>query len=165
MDELRDIEDFPEYGVARDSSVYNKAAGTLRKASYTREGAVKITLFFRNRPHTRSLPKIVAQAWLYNDFNPEIFDTPIHLDNDLSNNHVDNLVWRPRWFAVKYQRQYWNEEYRYAKIKVEDVKTGEIYESMMELCQRYGYLYLDVLQSCTKGDEVYPTWRQFRFAD
>ncbi len=165
MDELRVIEDFPEYGVAKDGSIYNLATQNIRRASYTREGAVKITLFRDNRPYTRSLPKIVAEAWLYNDFNPEIFDTPIHLDNDLSHNHVDNLAWRPRWFAVKYQRQYWNEEYRYAKTMVEDVRTGDTYESMMGVCQRYGYLYLDVLRSCTKGDEVYPTWRQFRFVD
>lgn len=165
MDEYKVIEDFPDYGVARNGSVYNLETQRLRATSYTREGAVKITLFRDGRPYTRSLPKIVAEAWLYNDYDPDIFDTPIHLDNDLSNNHVDNLAWRPRWFAVKYQRQYWNEEYRYARVRVEDVRTGEIYESLMDVCQRYGFLYLDVLRSCTRGDEVYPTWRQFRFID
>jgi len=163
MEETRVIPDFPEYGVAKTGVVYNLSTEKVRKPSLTREGAAKITLFRGGKPYTRSLPKIVADVWLWNDFDPQIFDTPIHLDNDLSNNHVDNLAWRPRWFAVKYQRQYWNEEYRYSKTVVEDIKTGEIYKSIMDACQKYGYLYLDVLKSCTKGDEVYPTWRKFRF--
>lgn len=165
MNELKTIKEFPDYGVAKNGSVYNIANQKVRRVSYTREGAVKITLFRDQKPHTRSLTKIVADTWLYNDFDPEIFDTAIHLDNDLSNNHVDNLVWRPRWFAVKYQKQYWNEEYRYSKVRVQDVKSVKIYQTMMEACQTHGYLYIDVLRSCTKGDEVYPTWRQFRFLD
>lgn len=165
LDDAKVIDEFPEYMITREGLVYTRASGIRRKTSLTQEGAVKITLFRSGKAYTKSLPLLVAKAWLYNDYNPDLFDTPIHLDNDSTNNHVDNLAWRPRWFAVKYQRQYWNEEYRYAKTMVQDVKTGEIYETLIEVCQKYGYLYMDVLQSCIKGDVVFPSWREFRFFD
>lgn len=164
MDGLRIIEDFPDYGVSREGEIYNIATEHRRVPSVTKSGSYKITLFHNGVGHTRSVAKIVADAWLYNDFDPEIFDTPIHLDNDLRNNHVDNLAWRPRWFALRYQIQYWNEEYRLNRTAVEDIRTGEIYESIMGPCQRYGLLFIDVIKSCTEGLEVFPTWKKFRFA-
>lgn len=163
MEDAKQIQDFPEYLVDRDGTVYTARNGAARRPSITRNGAVKITLYRDGVPYTKSLARLVAEAWLYNDFDPEIFDTPIHLDNDLKNNHVENLAWRPRWFAVKYQQQYWNEEYRTNRTVVEDVRTGEVYESMMGPCQRYGLLFVDVLNACLKGTEVFPIWKKFRF--
>lgn len=165
MDDARTVPGFPDYVIDKEGSVYNRESGLRRKPSRTQEGAVKITLFREGRAYTKSLSLLVAKAWLYNDHDPEIFDTPIHLDNDPTNNHVDNLAWRPRWFAVKYQRQYWNEEYRYARTRVEDVKTGEVFDSLLAVCQRYGFLYMDVIKSCTRGETVFPSWKEFRFAD
>lgn len=165
MSSLREIEDFPDYVVGRDGSVFSSRSGRRRLPSRTQGGAAKITLYRRGVPHTKSLALIVAKAHLYNDFDPEIFDTPIHLDNDPMNNHVDNLAWRPRWFAVKYQMQYWNLEYRNANVAVEDTTTGEIYSSLIEPCQKFGLLYMDVLKSCTRGETVFPTWKVFCFVD
>lgn len=165
MQNPRPIEGFPDYVVDVDGSVYTAHRQRLRRPSHTREGAVKITLYHDGKPHTRSLARIVANAHLYNDHDPEIFDTPIHLDNDLSNNHVDNLAWRPRWFAKKYQAQYWNPEFRYNKVVVEDVSTGKVYEGLMEPCQKFGLLYTDVINSCLKGTTVFPTNKRFNFID
>lgn len=163
MDSPKPIDGFPGYLIGRDGTVYTEYRMQVRKPSFTREGAVKITLFKDGKGYTRSLPRLVAETHLYNDFDPEIFTTPIHLDNDLSNNHVDNLAWRPRWFAVKYQKQYWNREYRFATTKVQDVATGEVYHSLMEVCQKFGILFVDVLDSCTREKTVFPTWKVFRF--
>ena len=165
MENPRPIEGFPDYVVDRDGSVYTAYKFKPRKPSLTREGAVKITLYENGQPQTRSLALIVAKAHLYNDHDPDIFDTPIHLDNNLSNNHVDNLAWRPRWFAKKYQQQYWNQEYRFSKVVIEDVQTGEVYNGLMEVCQKFGLLYIDVINSCTRGTTVFPTWKRFNFID
>lgn len=165
MDNAKPIDGFPEYVIDKDGSIYNADTGLKRKPSFTQQGAVKITLFRNGQPHTKSLSLLVAKAWVYNNHDPEIFDTPIHLDNDTTNLHANNLAWRPRWFAVKYQKQYWNEEFRYSRTRVEDVQTGVIYDGLIEPCQRFGLLYIDVLSSCSRGDNVFPTWKTFRFVN
>lgn len=163
--EWKEVEGFPNYVVNREGQVQNIHTEQYRKSSRTQQGAVKITLFNKGVPYTRSLGLIVAKAHLYNDHDPEIFDTPIHLDNDLCNNHVDNLAWRPRWFSVKYQQQYWKPNYRHATTMIRDAQTDEVYEGFVEVCQRYGLLYIDVLNSCLRGTTVFPTWKEFRFLD
>jgi hypothetical protein len=164
MSTLVEIEGFPDYVVGNDGRVLSVRSGRTIRPSITQRGVAKITLSHRGVAYTKSLARIVAKAHLYNDFNPEIFDTPIHLDNDPKNNHVDNLAWRPKWFAVKYHRQYWNLEFRTATVRVEDTTTGEVYGSIMEPCQMFGLLFIDVLNSCTRGTYVFPTWKVFNFA-
>lgn len=163
MEDTKIIEEFPDYAIARDGTVYTISHGRPRRPSKTQQGAVKITLYRDGVPYTKSLALLVAKAWLYNDHDPEIFDTPIHLDNDPANNHVDNLAWRPRWFAVKYQQQYWNEEFRYSRTRIENIHTGEVFESIMDVCQAHGLLFVDVFKSCTKGTPVFPSWKIFGF--
>ncbi len=163
--EWKEVDGFPNYVVNREGQVQNIHTQQHRKASKTQEGAVKITLFKDGLPYTRSLALLVAKAHLYNDRDPAIFDTPIHLDNDPRNNHVDNLAWRPRWFAVKYQQQYWKTNYRHATTRIQDIQTDEVYEGFVGVCQRYGFLYMDVLNSCLRGTTVFPTWKEFRFLD
>ncbi len=159
----RPVEGFPNYLVSQEGVIKHIDTDRERRFSRTQRGAVKVTLFNNGIGYTRSLPLLVAKAWVYNDHDPEIFDTPIHLDNNPKNNQADNLMWRPRWFAVKYQQQYWNEEYRLSVVVVEDLKTGEFYQSIMGPCQKYGLLFADVLDSCSRGTEVFPTWKLFRF--
>lgn len=162
-DEAVRIQEFPEYLITREGLVYTEKTGQIRKPSFTTQGTVKITLFKGGQPYTRSLALLVAKAYVYNDHDPELFDTPIHLDNDRRNNHADNLMWRPRWFAVKYQMQYWNPEYRHATTRVEDAKTGETFHSLVHVCQTYGFLFHDVIASCTRGTYVFPSWKIYRF--
>lgn len=163
MADLKPIDGFEDYVIAEDGGVYTSWKHRRIRPSLTREGAVKITLYRDGRPHTRSLALLVARAHLYNDHDPDIFDTPIHLDNDLCNNHVSNLAWRPRWFAVKYQHQYWNVEYRTSRTSVVEVKREIFFETIMAACQEYGLLFVDVLESCNKGTTVFPTWKTFQF--
>lgn len=161
--DLKPIDGFEDYLIAEDGEVYTAWKHRRIRPSLTREGATKITLYRDGQPFTKSLPLLVAKAHLYNDHDPDLFDTPIHLDNDLSHNHVDNLMWRPRWFAVKYQRQYWNVEFRTSRIPVVDVQREEVYDNIMQPCQRFGLLFIDVFDSCNRGTTVFPTGKTFRY--
>lgn len=163
MADLVPIEEFPDYLVSEEGEVFTAWKKRRIRPSLTRDGAVKITLYKDGEPCTRSLARLVAKAHLYNDHDPDVFDTPIHLDNDLRNNHVNNLMWRPRWFATKYQHQYWNENYRTSKVAVVDEQREEVYGSVMDVCQKFGLLFIDVLESCNTGTFVFPTWKTFRF--
>lgn len=157
------IEDFPGYLVDREGRIFSERTDRQITPSKTRQGLAKITLHRDGDPHTRALAPIVAKAHLYNDHDPDVFNTPIHLDNDPLNNHVDNLAWRPRWFAIKYQSQYWNLEFRHSRVPVEDTSTGIVYDSIMDVCQKFGVLFVDVMNSCGRGTYVFPTWKVFRF--
>lgn len=163
LSDTRLIDGFDDYVITKAGDVVNVQSGLLRKPSRTQAGAIKITLFLNGKPRTKSLSLVVAKAWVYNDHDPEIFDTPIHLDNDPSNVHADNLMWRPRWFAVKYHKQYWQAEYRYSETRVIDDQTGDEYKSLVEVCQKFGFLYVDVLNSCTRNEYVFPSYKIFRF--
>lgn len=159
----KQIEGFPNYEVSEEGLIRQVDTQRIRAVSRTQAGACKVTLFINGMRHTRSVPLIVAKAHVYNDHDPKIFETPIHLNNDIQDNRACNLAWRPRWFAVKYQQQYWLEAYRHATTRVVDVDTGDIYESLVEVCQRYGFLYIDVIKSCDQQSYVFPTWRKFAY--
>lgn len=161
---LKEVKDFPMYCVSDKGEVFRNNYGRLRrvKAFPNGQGAMKVTLSMHNQLYTKSVAKLVAQAFVWNDHDPEIWNTPIHLDNNLENNSAANLRWRPRWFALKYQRQWRNPEYRFATTMVQDTKTLEVY-NILEACQHFGVLLVDVMNSCTSGEDVFPTNRNFVF--
>ena len=107
----------------------------------------------------RSVPLLVAKAFL-----PELpgpFDTPINLDGDRHNNQVDNLVWRPRWFAIKYNQQFRYPYENPIEALIMDLKTYEISENSFECAKRYGLLEKDLVVSILSRTYVWPTYQQF----
>jgi hypothetical protein len=107
----------------------------------------------------RSVPLLVAKAFL--DPESEPFDTPINLDGDRHNNRVENLVWRPRWFAIKYNRQF---RYPYENpihARIIDLKTRELSENSFECACRYGLLEQDLVLSILNRTYVWPTYQEF----
>lgn len=124
-------------------------------------GIVYVGLMDGKLQYKRSVAVLVAEAFL-----PEAadaFDTPIHLDGDKANCRVDNLLWRPYWFARKYHRQF------YERISVnrgiEDVATGEWFHNSLEAAARYGLLDRDIGYALGKGLPVWPTQQRFQLTD
>ncbi len=50
VDNAKQIEDFPDYSIEPDGTVYSLVNGRIRRPSMTREGAVKITLYHEGMP-------------------------------------------------------------------------------------------------------------------
>ena len=157
----KSIPEFPDYSVSDQGEVRSDRYNRIRNTSMTAGGAAKVTLFKGDKPYTRSLALLVTQAHVWNDYDPEFFNTPIHLNNDLMDNRSMNLAWRPRWFALKYQKQYYTEEFRFATTSVIDLETALCYHNLHEPCQEFGLLYVDILRSCSGGGVVFPTWKEF----
>jgi len=108
-----ELEEFPDYAVSEQGDIANIKTGIPRKLSINGQGIVKITLYdTRKQLVTRSVARMVAEAFVPKP-DQEIFDTPIHMDGELTNCRADNLVWRPRWFAIKYHRQFRNKLFHY----------------------------------------------------
>jgi hypothetical protein len=107
----------------------------------------------------RSVALLVASAFIPRPSEP--FDTPINLNGLRIDNNVDNLVWRPRWFAIKYNRQF---KYPYENpivAPVENVETGEVFENSWDCSKQHGLLEEDLVLSILNRTFVWPTYQQF----
>lgn len=72
-----------------------------------------------------------------------------------------NLMWRPRWFAVDYFRQFRHPPRGYT-VPIEDIETGEVFSSTWEAALRHGLLELEIVFAMMKNMYVWPTYQMFR---
>ena len=110
--------------------------------------------------HKRSLTVLVADAFLPPPPNPS-FNTPIQLDGDRANNDVENLMWRPRWFAVKYHLQF-HRPRRGFIVPIVEIHTGETFPTSWEAAIKYGLLNSEIRDAAMNRTFVWPTYQEFR---
>lgn len=157
------ISQFPGYMISDWGRVRTEKTGRILALSDNQYGVQCVGLMREGEQRHRSVPRLVANAFLPN--RQEAFDTPINLDGDRHNNHVSNLVWRPRWFAVKYNRQF-KEPYPYSITNpIMDMKTREISPNSFEAAKRYGLLEVDLVMSIHERTVVWPTYQEFRIVE
>lgn len=168
MERWREIESFPDYSVSDYGRVRNDHSGHIMALLRNQHGVIHVGLSRDRTQHKRSVAVLVAMAFLP---MPEdlTFDTPINLDGDRSNNRSDNLVWRPRWFAVKYFRQFrdtttWYRNRNYDH-PIEEIDKGITFSSSWDAAITYGLLVREVYLSSIKGSSVWPTNQRFRRLD
>lgn len=155
------IKNFENYMISNHGRIRNSKHERLVKTSKTKQGAIKVCLYSENIRETKSVKILVAENFLPG--KTDQFDTPIHLDGNQSNNNVDNLMWRPRWFAWKYRRQF---EYfeQYNKIgPIVDSRSKEVYLSIAEAGITNGLLFKEINYSLLNLVAVFPTWQQFEW--
>jgi hypothetical protein len=155
-----ELEDFPDYTVSSLGEIANMKSGMPRKTSINQQGIVKISLYRGRELITRSVAVLVATAFV--EGQDPLFNTPIHLDGDRENCRADNLMWRPRWFAVQYHRQFLDRAFHEAAVHFEDVATGREYHSVKEACMAHGLYHVDVYNSFAHETHVPITFQEFR---
>lgn len=160
MEEWKPLHLFPGYSVSTHGRIRADKTEHILALSENQQGVVMVGMMRGGVQYHRSVPKLVAQAFIPRKYPS--FDTPINLDGDRHNNHVDNLAWRPRWFAIKYNQQFRRPYDKGFPNKVEDVATGEISENSWECAIRYGLLERDLVLSIFERTYVWPTYQQFR---
>lgn len=156
------LKEFPGYSVSNFGQVMNDHRESLVKTSLTGNGVAKVGLMRDGKQHTRSLKILVA-----NEFMPQedpLFNTLINLDGNTSNNRVDNLMWRPRWFAWKYHRQMEFVNVYSGVGPVQDAKTKEVYEDVVEAAMLNGLLFEEIQMAIVDMIPVFPTWHLFEWA-
>jgi hypothetical protein len=160
MDEVWvEIPDFPNYSISSYGAVRNDVRRRPVHQSTTLQGEHKVGLVVGGKQFTRSVKVLVADAFVEKT-NP-YHNTPIHLDGNKSNNHVDNLIWRPFWFACKYSRQMKTLP-RYAGIgPLCDRETGLRYDDVVQASFMNGLLFEEVHMSLVDKIQVFPTWQIF----
>lgn len=156
------IDGFSNYIVSTHGRVMNRLTEKYVEPSHTVQGALKVGLFKGDRQYTRSLKVLVATAFLQKP--TQDFDTPIQLDGDQDNIRVDNLTWRPRWFAWKYTRQFLDCEYWRQEALYLHLRSGVFYRSIYEVGVTYGVLFRDVRNHIWDGTPLFPDWEEFVLA-
>lgn len=157
------IPGFPGYSVSNTGLIRSDKTDRYLSLSENQFGVLYVGLMKNGEQKHRSVPLLVAKAFL--PTRKDAFDTPINLDGNRHNNHVENLAWRPRWFAIRYNQQF-KHPYSYSiNEPIEDIKTKEISESSFECARRYGLLEEDVVLSIINRTYVWPTYQEFRTID
>lgn len=159
-----ELEEFPDYAVSSLGEVFNIKTGMPRKLSINQHGIVKVSMYKNRRELiTRSVAVMVADAFV--EGRTDLFNTPIHLDGDRENCRADNLMWRPRWFAVQYHRQFESDVFHKMNVHIVDVDTGKEYYSVKEVCMDLGLYYNDVYRSYIHEEPTRFMRREFRLVE
>ena len=155
------IEGFPGYEITTRGRVFNTRTGREMVLSPTQAGDLTVGLTQHGHQHRYSVKCLVARAFVSGE--TEEFNTPILLDGNKSNLHVSNIVWRPRWFAWKYTRQFNDIHKWYFFGPIVDMATMEEYANYIEAAIANGLLCVDIMESVYNEKKVYPTNQQFAY--
>lgn len=156
----KEIDGFENYSVSTYGRIRTNNSKRILITYENQSGLVQVGLMQNGQQKHRSVPLLVARAYIPQPSEP--FNTPINLDGDRFNNHVDNLDWRPRWFAVKYNQQFRERYESPIDAPLEDLETGEVSENSLECAKRYGLLEKEIVLAIANDLYVWPTYQKFR---
>lgn len=159
MDDWKTVQGFPEYSINRLGEVKRKSNNRLLTYKVNQYNVIYVGLMRDNRQRQRSVALLVASTFL--PHSNEAMDTPIHLNGDRFDNRVENLVWRPRWFAVQYNRQFKHGYDNPIVVPIEDLETREQFATSFDCAIKYGLLERDVVLSILNRTYTWPTYQQF----
>lgn len=162
--EYRPIPSMPRFAINELGEVINIKTGRVRNTSVNAQGVLKITVWNDGRTTSRSVSTLVAEAWLTEPY-PDVDNSIIHLDGDRLNCHVKNLARRPRWFAVRYHRQFTPrlELDRMNNHHYLLTETGEHFHSVRDAVTTFGILGVHLFINTLNGERVWPGGLKFIF--
>lgn len=157
------ISEFPMYSVSTEGRVRRDSSGRMLIYTPNQYGIICVGLMRGEKQHHRSVPLLVARAFIQND--REAFDTPINLNGDRWDNRVQNLIWRPRWFAIAYNRQFHNLYENPINLEIRDCETGLVFPNSMSVAINFGLLEKDVVLSIINNTIAWPTLQKFEIVE
>jgi len=160
MDEIwAPIPDFPDYEVSNYGQVRNIRFESVLRPSYGNSRTLKIGLVRDRVQTTRSLKHIVAEVYVKG--KDDIFDTPIQLNGEVTDVTAWNLLWRPRWFAVRYSRQFTAAPKNAFAGPLRDIESKVVYERAIDAAIHTGLLVEDIWRSIWYQYPTFPTKQRF----
>lgn len=156
------IPDFPIYSVSDFGLVRNDVTGRIMRSKVNQFGIPYVGLMKDGVQYQRSVPRLVALMFIPQDL--DTFDTPISLNGDRFNCAVENLMWRPRWFAIQYHQQFKNPYQNHIGRPLRAIDDEEVFRNSFDVSVRYGLLERDVVLSILNKTYVWPTYQVFEIA-
>lgn len=165
-DQWKYVADFPGYSVNALGQVRNDSSERLLIQRFNQYDVPYVGLMRDWKQYIRSLPRLVAQAFLPAPPAGYSTPTPVQIDGDRTNCQVDNLVWRPRWYAVLYNNQFKGEWYDHPiQVPIRSLSDGQVYSTSLEAGCQYGLLEREVVLSVIKSIPTWPTYQYFELAN
>ena len=145
MERWLQIDEFPRYQVSDQGRIMNIDTERIMSMVQNAAGVLAVYLVRDGKQYSRGVAKLVASHFL--PHTTDMQSAPMHLNGDRMDNRAENLIWRPRWYAIKYLRQF--EEYRppYVPVPIQEMETGEIFPNSFEAMQRFGLLEYEIAKS------------------
>lgn len=159
------ILEFPNYSVSDTGFVRNEDYGKYHDVRMmvphvNQRGIVNVSFNRRGQQYKRSVAVLVATAFV-TTARSLAFDTPINLDGDRFNNNASNLLWRPRWYATEYFRQF-QRRFRGIDKPVQEFKTEEVFDSSWDAAISLGLLDAEIVNSILYKTYTRATFHRFR---
>jgi hypothetical protein len=153
---------FPDYAASNEGRIRNELTERILRQSPNQSGLYKVSITSaRNVRITLSVALLVAKVFVPLEAHlRDRFDTPINVNGDRSDNRAENLMWRPRWFAIMYHQQFHNDR-RGVTVPIVDTKTGERFENSWEAAMKYGLLDREILHAIHNKTYLFPTGHIF----
>lgn len=161
MESWNEIADFPGYSVSDQGQVRNDRSERIMALSTNQRGITMVGLFKERKQHKRKVDLLVARAFLPAQPYPH-FDSVIHLDGDRYNSDADNLMWRPRWFTVKYHAQFIERSRLRFEYPLEVIQTGQLFDNSFHMATTMGLLERDIVLSHEHNTYIWPTSYEVR---
>lgn len=162
MEEWHPIGDrFPKYSISTWGRVMNEKTGHIVAQSRNQQGFPKVSINDdTGRRSTVEVVRLVAHTFVpgYSAQN----DTPIHLDGNKEHTFVENVAWRPRWFAARYHQQFKRQSPYHMTVPIIEIATERVFDNSLEAAQAFGVLERDILNSCSNHEATYPDGAAFR---
>ena len=163
MENWAPIREFPGYSVSTLGRVRRDSTGRILVLKVNQYGVVYVGLMGAYEQRQRGVALLVASTFIPRPRGP--FDTPINLNGDRWDNRVENLTWRPRVFAVRYNQQF-KDPYDFPITSpVRDLETGEEYSNSFDCAVQNGLLERDVVLSILNRTYTWPTYQLFGSAE
>lgn len=164
MDEEWDsIPEFPGYAISSYGRLVDERSGRNMVAGKNQQGLPSFGFNKEGIQYRRSVAVLVANTFVPKP-DDDMFNTPINLDGDRTNNRADNLMWRPRWFAIAYHKQF-NHPHQGFIVPIRDVDTGEEFPTSWEAAIKFGLLDVKILVSVVNETSLFPTRQRFEVID
>lgn len=154
--EFRSLEPlgFPLYSVSDLGEVMNNNTWIAKSYLRNQHGYSFVSLYQGPRRMSRQVSVLVAETFI-RDMYPLEWDTIIHLDGDLSNLKASNLAYRPRSYAIRYNRAIrtvdrskWHLEH--TAIDWDGVELH--FDNVVDSATHFGILMEEVLKALDTGE-------------
>lgn len=154
-----EIEGFVDYAVSNFGRVMNLNTDLIKTPTPNQQGIPSVLLMHERVQYRRAVALLVAHHFV--PMRQPHFNTPINLDGDRFNNHWQNLVWRPRWFATRYHSQFKRPPAYGFRGGVYVVEENLTFDDVRTCAQYYGLLEKEIIMSTHTQQPVFPTWHTF----